>query len=134
MTHEADQDARRYLASLPDPQVPAGLADRIASARARRLRLRTGGVAAAMLAALGFALVVPGAFDAGGGSVPREAVAPIHPLPGDDGDRLQTVHAIDRALQAAYDRNAGDDEIEPLWRARAVLVEHAPTGGREQRG
>ena len=27
-----------------------------------------------------------------------------------------------------------DDEIEPLWRARAVLVEHAPTGGREQRG
>lgn len=130
--HEAH--ARRYLASLPEPPVPAGLGDRIRRARARRLRARTGGVVVVVFGALGLALMVPAGLAPDGDGRARLAPAPVHPMPGDDADRLRTVHAIDRALQAAYDRNADDDELEPLWRARAALVDREAAPGRHNRG
>ena len=54
--------------------------------------------------------------------------------PGDDADRIRTVHAIDRALQAAYDRNAADDVIEPLWRARQALIAAATPAAAQSKG
>lgn len=126
--------ARRYLASLPEPSVPGALGDRIRHARASRMRTRAGGVAVALLGALGLVLMMPAGLAPNDDARTRVAPAPVHPVPGDDADRLRTVHAIDRALQAAYDRNADDDEIEPLWRARAALVDRAAALGRPDRG
>lgn len=36
------------------------------------------------------------------------------------------LRAIDRALQAAYERDASDAEIRQLWIARQALSEHPP--------
>lgn len=131
---DRDPDARRYLASLPEPPVPDSLGGRIGRARARRLRMRAGGVAMALLGAVGLALIAPGVVAPGDGAGTQVAAAPIHPMPGDDAERLRTVLAIDRALQTAYDRNADDDELEPLWRARAALVDRVSVPGLDNRG
>lgn len=131
---DRDPDTARYLASLPEPPLPDRLRERVGQARSRRLRRRVAGVSVAMLGALGLALTLPGALTPDGPGDPLLAPAPLHPLPGDATDRLRTVQAIDRALQAAYDREAGDDELEPLWRARAAVVGAMPAAGQQTRG
>lgn len=125
-----ENDAKGYLASLDEPALPDGLWQRVEGARRRRMRSRAGAVVASVAAvALAFALVLPGALDPGAAEGPRLAGADAAPqplAPVDEADRVRTVQAIDRALQAAYDRNASDDELEPLWQARRALVQAAP--------
>lgn len=134
---ETEKNAKRYLESLGEPALPGDLWQRVDDARRYRLRRRLGAVAAsAAFAVLAFVLVLPaGTPDAVDAPVLAEAAmepAAVQPAAGDEADRIRTVQAIDRALQAAYDRNAGDDEIEPLWRARQAFVPTsapaAPTG------
>lgn len=120
-----ENDAKDYLASLGEPALPDGLWQRVEGARRRRMRSRMGVAAGVAAVALAFALVLPGALDPGA-EAPRladGAAVPQRPAPADAADRVRTVQAIDRALQAAYDRNASDDELEPLWQARRALVQ-----------
>src|SRR5690606_2922770 len=114
--------ARRYLASLPEPSVPGALGDRIRHARASRMRTRAGGVAVDLLAAPGLRPFIPARLALIVVARTRVAPAPVLLVPGDGADRLAPVHAIDRAGQPAYVRNAKDAEVEPLWRARAAVV------------
>ena len=84
--------------------------------------------------ALGFALLLPGGMAPGVDDRARVAEGPLQPsAPIDEADRVRTVQAIDRALQAGYDRNASDEELEPLWQARRALV-HADAGPAASKG
>lgn len=123
---ETEKNAKRYLESLGEPELPEDLWQRVNDARRHRLRRRLAAVtASAAFVVLAFVLVLPGGMPDGaeepllaqGAGDPATRLAQ-----GDDSDRIRTVQAIDRALQAAYDRNADDDEIEPLWRARQAFV------------
>ena len=131
---ELEKQAKRYLQTLGEPTLPDGLWQRVDGARRQRLRRRLGGVAMASVAAaaLGLALVVPGGPAADGPLLAEGAPeAAEQAAPGVDADSIRTVHVIDRALQAAYERNATDDEIEPLWRARQALMAAAtPTAAK----
>lgn|SRR5699024_7278131 len=135
---DIEKDAKRYLESLGEPELPAHLWQRVDGARRQRMRRRLEAVTAvAAFAVLAFVLVLPG-------GVPERADGPllaeqapdatVRPVAGDDADRIRAVHAIDRALQAAYDRNAGDDEIEPLWRARQAFAPAAAPAVPTSRG
>lgn len=134
---DVERQAKRYLESLGEPALPDGLWDRVEGARRQRMRRRLGGVAVASVAALALAFAVPGGL-ADQEELPQLAEsAPegaVKAPPGDDADRIRTVHAIDRALQAAYDRNAADDEIEPLWRARQALMAAATPAAAQSKG
>ena len=63
-----------------------------------------------------------------------------HPnsIANDNDDVLEQIVSVDRALQAAYDRGASDDEIEPMWKVRHVLVARMNPGStgesRKQQG
>ena len=112
--HDRQGDVKQYLESLGEPPLPDRLWQRVDGARRQRMRRRAGVAMASVAAvALGFALMMPGV-------APDADTGPQ--LAGIDEETIRTVQAIDRALQAAYDRNAGDDEIEPLWRARHALL------------
>lgn len=120
---ESDNDVKRYLESLAEPGLPDDLWQRVDGARRYRVRRRLATVvASAAFVVLAFALVLPGGAP-GVADGPQLAVAP--PAAVDEADRIRTVQAIDRALQAAYDRDAGEDEIEPLWRARQAYARAA---------
>lgn len=136
--NEVEKQAKQYLESLADPPLPDHLWQRVEGARRLRMRRRRGAVtASAAFVVLAFVLALPGGVPGGEDSPllaggPADAV--VRPGPGDDTNPIRTVHAIDRALQAAYDRNAGDDEIEPLWRARQAFVHAAAPAVPERRG
>ncbi|MBB1088132.1 hypothetical protein H4F99_06470 [Lysobacter sp. SG-8] len=125
--HAADCHVARHLRALPDPVPPAALETRLRAAHAHRGRwLRGGmGVVAVGLFALAFlpALMAP------------DLQPPLAHGPGPKGGASQQiphqrqVQAIDRALQAAYARGAGDDEVAPLWQARERLMAGARTPG-----
>lgn len=129
-------ELRDYLASLPPAEPPAGLAARItaklAAGRRRRRRHRlAGGLALAASVALA-ALLVPWTQPgpAAPGDDPRlQAQRLEHRLlsapEGAGGQRGSEVAVIDRALDAAYRRGAGAQEIEDLWQARVRVLEQA---------
>lgn len=106
----------RLLESMPEPPPPDTLWPRLREQRRRQVRRRrlAGGLASTALVAV---LLVAGwpqppAAPGTGGAAP--AVARI--------DRDEQVRALDHALQAAYDRGASDQEVAPLWDARAALL------------
>lgn len=114
---------RQQLGELAPLAPPPGLDERIGKAYRRRLRRRRKGAIAlalvlACLAAVPFAPHLPPPVEPG--TVAAGGQAP-------DRDTLASVRALDRALQTAYGRNAGDDEIAPLWAERARLLGHEPT-------
>lgn len=124
---DIDPGLKRYLASLDEAPLPEGLWERVDRARRYRGRRLLAAVAAsAASVALALVLVLPGGAP-GAQSAPEVAGAagedPPHATAGDESDHIRTLRAIDRALQVAYDRNATDDEIAPLWRARQHLVD-----------
>jgi len=111
---------RHALEELHDPPAPEALWPRLRARRRRQLRSRRAITALAstgLAAALFVVLVRPG-------TVPAPAIvtrAPsMHASSADDMDAR--VRAIDRALQAAYDRGASDTEIAPMWEARHALL------------
>src|SRR5690606_14254907 len=134
---EVEKQAKRYLESLDEPALPGGLWERVEGARRYRMRRRLGGVAMASVAALALAFAIPGGLgDRQDGPLLAESTAGAagEAAAGGDADRIRSVHATYRALQAAYDRNAADDEIEPPWRARQALMAAATPAASRSKG
>ena len=135
---EVEKQAKRYLESLGEPALPGGLWDRVDGARRQRMRRRLGGAAMASVAtvALASAFMVPGglAEPEDGPLLAEDVTEATRAAYSGDVDRIHSVHAIDRALQAAYNRDAGDDEIEPLWRARQALMAAATPAAAKNKG
>ena len=117
------QRLRERLEELAPLAPPPGLDERIGRTYRQRLRRRRKGAIAlalvlASLAVVPFAPHAPAPVESG--TIAAGGQAPDH-------DTLASVRALDRALQTAYARNAGDDEIAPLWAERARLLGHEPT-------
>lgn len=117
-----DHRVRRHLETLPEPALPDALQQRLQQSlhrRRRRLRLAIAGGAAAVVAVAIFPLLPP--WQEPPTPAPMTHVPPVEP----GNTRMSQLHALDRALQAAYDRGASDDEIAPLWEARRALTASA---------
>lgn len=129
--NDREDQARAYLASLADPPLPGHLWQRVEAARGRRMRLRGTAVASVAVCVLALGALLPGSRDvAPEGSVP--VVALVQAREAAEEDARLSVRAIDRALQAAYDRNASNDEIEPLWNARRDLLRQSQATSRKE--
>lgn len=114
----SDQQIHDRLGSLPPLAPPVALGERIGRMhRARLHRLRVGAAALAVVVA-GMA-VLPLLPDDPAPASPAQVVTGGSPP---DQDTLASVRALDRALQAAYARNASDEELAPLWTARRKLL------------
>ena len=113
-----EQRLRRRLEAMPQLPPPAGLMPRVLHARQRRLR--TGRLAIGGLGVLALAIVLlprsPVPED-----VPSAAAVAVA-APSLDGEVLEQIRALDRALQAGYDQGASEDELAPLWDARRQLL------------
>lgn len=118
MNHD-EQDLRDALARLGDPPPPPGLDARIWNERKRRFRraFDLGGLAIAgvLVAAILALQPRPGA------DAPATAIAAAAPAVRTE-DVQADIRAIDHALQVAYARNASEDEVAPMWRARRELL------------
>lgn len=125
MNHD-EQELRDVLARLGDPPPPPGLDARIWAMRQRRIQRVFGisGIAAAgVLVAVTLALQPRP--DPRSPTEPVVARAASATPRADDvlaDDVLADIRAIDTALQTAYSRNASDDEVAPLWKARRELL------------
>ena len=120
MNHD-EQDLRDVLARLGDPPPPPGLDARIWNARQRRIR-RSFGIAGSAACVL---LVATLALQSrpGNDSPTAASVADrTSPASARDDDVIADIRAIDHALQLAYTRNASEDEVAPLWKARRELL------------
>lgn len=116
------------LAQAPDMSPPASLWPRVREGQRKALLRRRvlRGASASAMALLLVALVPWSSLQV------TEPATGMVAAQGSDDVREQIV-SIDRALQAAYDRGASDDEVAPMWDARSVLVARmVPAGaGRE---
>lgn len=125
---ELGRRVKGYLEGLADAPLPDGLWTRVAAARRRRMAARLGVAASCVagVAAVDFALVQPGGPVPQGGLAPGFAVAEpngaLLPATVDEKEIYLSVQAIDRALQVAYNRQATDEEVAPLWEARQDLM------------
>lgn len=113
------------LHSLPEIPLPDALWQRVEAGRRRKMRRRKtlAGVASlALVAVMAVPLLVPMLVDA------RRDEAPIAHQPADGQHDIQAdLHALDQALQAAYDRGASDAEVAPMWVAREALLAGIPS-------
>lgn len=116
MTEPLD-NLRNQLQRAGDIPPPAALWARVRDGQARMHRRRriAAGVAASALA-LAVVAVVPWLAPSHDAHPPQTSLA----MAGSD--PAASMIAIDRALQAAYDRGASDMEIAPIWEARNVLA------------
>lgn len=103
------------LAGLPPVAPPERLWARIDHARAARVRRRQLGGASA-LAVLAVAILAPLL------RPPPPTPAPA-PAAAHAPEAVHELRAIDRALQAAYDRGASPQEITSLWAMREALLQ-----------
>lgn len=117
--NDHDPLLRRQLRALPDPAAPAGLRERVLAAHGRR-RLAIHGATGVAAAVVAVALILPAlpSID----PAPSGAQHAAAPAPSRSNEVAARLRAIDRALQAAYERGASDDEIAPLWRVRESLM------------
>ncbi|MCF7222459.1 hypothetical protein [Marilutibacter chinensis] len=124
--NDYDSQLRRHLRALPDPGLPDRLRDRVIASHGRRRRVIHGatGVAAAVVAV---ALLRPALPLQDTAPETATVQAPVAPPALHVDEAVARLRAIDRALQAAYERGASDDEVAPLWRAREMLL---PSSGR----
>lgn len=106
----------RLLESMSEPPPPDSLWPRLRERRRRQVRRRrlAGGLASTALVAVLLVAGWPQQPAAPGTSGAASTVTRI--------DRGEQVRALDHALQAAYDRGASDQEVAPLWDARAALL------------
>lgn len=117
------------LRALPETDPPAGLWSRIANQRRRQRRRQQAGqlgAAVAMVAVLGLSVALlprPQPLSADLGAWQQQS----RQLEQQSGQRAAdpAIQAIDRQLQAAYQRDATADELEQLWRMRNHYLRHA---------
>lgn len=132
---DSGRQVKAYLAGLQAPPLPDGLWQRVAAARRRRMAARLG-VAASCAGAVGVltlvlfqASVLPGRQAAPPARV-ADAAPAATPAAAAEENIHRSVQAIDRALQVAYDRQATDDEVAPLWQARKELLSSIAATGK----
>ena len=121
---DPDPLLRHELQQLPDAPMPDALWPRVNAARGRRFHRRRIGLAAAAVVAAVAVVSLPWPPPPGNAPAPAHAtVASV--LPATQSSPVDTttqLRALDRALQAGYERNASDAELASLWAARARLV------------
>lgn len=106
-------DLRRYCAALPDPEPSPELYGGIVRARSRARARRNNLVASvALLVGVSTLLSLSRPPTARNGDVVAREAQPLE----------LELRAIDRELQAAYDRGAGDGELARLWAQRSSLA------------
>ena len=132
---DSGRQVKAYLAGLQAPPLPDGLWQRVEAARRRRMAARLG-VAASCAGAVGVltlvlfqASVLPGRQAAPPARV-ADAAPAAAPAVAAEENIHRSVQAIDRALQVAYDRQATDDEVAPLWQARKELLSSIAATGK----
>jgi hypothetical protein len=136
--------ARRALSRLPEFEPPARLRERVRAGWRERARrpLWLGAALAASLALLALVPRQPPSTPTAAGELAtwqarsqaleaelygvRAAAAAT---PGRLAGEAELAR-LDAALQAAYDRGAGNDELVPLWRARADALQTLVTAYR----
>lgn len=113
---------RQELHDLPEVPLPDALWLRVETGRRQKMRRRklvTGIASLALVALMATPLLAP--LFTGTGIAPGEPLASHQPA-RDGQDVHAELRAIDRALQAAYDRGATDAEIAPMWVVRNTLL------------
>lgn len=127
-TPPGDPGLRAYLAALPEPRLPDLLWSRLAAAQRRRHRRRQlvrYSLAAAALLAVAVIPPWPGLWS------PTSAPAPVEsPFAAAEARHAleSEIRALDRALQAAYERGASEQEAATLWQARDRAVARLRSG------
>ena len=113
---------RQELHALPEIPLPEALWQRVEAGRrqkVRRRKLGAGIASLALVAVMATPLLMPLFTDTDiVGSKPLAMHQPVR----SEQDVHAELRAIDRALQAAYDRGANDAEIAPMWVARNELL------------
>lgn len=121
-------DIHHALQALHEPLPPASLWTQVRAARQRQLRRRrslAASVSTGLVLALCVVMLRPWTPPQ---PSPQTATQAVTDPAGRHVD--ERVRALDRALQAAYDRGASDAEVAPMWEARHALLAstHAPRG------
>ena len=116
-------EVRENLRLLPEAELPDSLWSRVETKRKKQLvRRRVGlGIASlALVAAFSLPLLSP-LLKSGEDPLSASPLA-VH-QPARSAEEIQAdLLAVDRALQAAYDRGADDAEIAPMWVIRNALL------------
>lgn len=115
---EPSTHVRQELHDLPEVPLPDALWQRVEAGRRlkiRRRKLFTGIASLALVAVMATPLLAP--------LFTNTYVLRSEPQAArSEQDVHAELHAIDRALQAAYDRGASDAEIAPMWVVRNTLL------------
>ena len=116
-------EVRKNLERLPEAELPAALWSRVESGRKKQVVRRRVGLGIASLALVS-TLFLPMIFPL---VTSRDDPLSASPLavhqPARSAEEIQAdLLAVDRALQAAYDRGADDAEIAPMWVIRNALL------------
>lgn len=105
-------DPREYCATLPEPEPPPTLFHDIARARSRqRARRHAVLLSAVLLAGVSAMLLMR----------PSQSVRDRTVVAATEQRVELELRAVDRELQAAYDRGASDRELARLWAHRSAL-------------
>lgn len=113
---------RQELHDLPEVPLPDALWLRVETGRRQKMRRRklvTGIASLALVALMATPLLVPLLADADAG---RNETLVAYQTANGQRDIQADLHALDQALQAAYDRGASDAEVAPMWVAREALL------------
>jgi hypothetical protein len=113
---------REELHALADIPLPDALWQRVEAGhrqKMRRRKLGTGIATLALVAVMATPLLAPLLTDVDAGQ--SESLV-AYQLANDQRDIQSDLHALDQALQAAYDRGASDAEVAPMWVAREALL------------
>ena len=118
--NRSDHDLATRLRALPElPPAPEALPRLLRKRRALQQRRLTTAAALALVLALPLFWLR----DTGDAlPVAIDAAAPEAAPPAASADPIADLRAIDRALQAAYESRASDDEIAHLWATRQALA------------
>lgn len=124
---ELSNGVRRELHDLPEVPLPAALWQRVDGGRRQKMRRRklfTSAASLALVAVMAMPLLGPLFIAADAG--PGQRLVAYQPAHGKR-DIQADLHALDQALQAAYDRGASDAEVAPMWVARQALLAGIPS-------
>ena len=119
---EPSTQVRNELHALPGIPLPEALWQRVDSGRRQKMRRRkvlAGFASLVLVAVMATPPLVPLLADFAGRQ--GEPLVAYQPANGPH-DIQADLHALDQALQVAYDRGASDAEVAPMWVAREALL------------